>query len=226
MHGIEPLELPAGPLLLRPWRPDEDVDAVWVALQDADIRLWNGVGSGSPEETAAMLRRRADWSAGDHASWAVVDAAAGALLGSVSLHSIDPVHAGASIGYWTVPAARGRGVAVRAVDAACRWAFAALPVGRMELCHAVENEASGRVAGRGGAGGGRGVPRALPRAAGRREGALPRGGDGGLGGGGREGRLQPRGPAAPLLPVGGRRDARRDAGESAVRRPPAGPQQP
>ncbi|HEY4625896.1 MAG TPA: GNAT family N-acetyltransferase [Blastococcus sp.] len=146
MHAIEPLELPAGPLLLRPWRPDEDVDAVWAALQDADIRLWNGVGSGSPEETAAMLRRRADWSAGDHASWAVVDAAAGALLGSVSLHSIDPVHAGASIGYWTVPAARGRGVAVRAVDAACRWAFAALPVGRMELCHAVENEASGRVA--------------------------------------------------------------------------------
>jgi RimJ/RimL family protein N-acetyltransferase len=146
MHAIEPLELPAGPLLLRPWRPDEDVDAVWAALQDADIRLWNGVGSGSPEETAAMLRRRADWSAGDHASWAVVDAAAGALLGSVSLHSIDPVHAGASIGYWTVPAARGRTVAVRAVDAACRWAFAAVPLERVELCHAVENTASARVA--------------------------------------------------------------------------------
>jgi len=45
-----------------------------------------------------------------------------------------------------MPAARGRGVAALAVDAACRWAFAALPVDRIELCHAVENAASGRVA--------------------------------------------------------------------------------
>jgi len=45
-----------------------------------------------------------------------------------------------------VPAARGRGVAARAVDAACRWGFGALPIDRIELCHAVENVASGRVA--------------------------------------------------------------------------------
>ena len=38
------------------------------------------------------------------------------------------------------------GVASLAVDAACRWAFATLPVDRIELCHAVENAASGRVA--------------------------------------------------------------------------------
>jgi RimJ/RimL family protein N-acetyltransferase len=146
---IEPFELAAGWLLLRPWR-DDDVDDVWAAVQDPDIRLWNGTGSGSRNEVVAMLRRRADWSDGDHASWAVVDAAGGALLGSVSLHSIDPVQADAEIGYWTVPAARGRGVASRAVDAACRWAFGALPVARIELCHAVENEASARVAARAG----------------------------------------------------------------------------
>ena len=43
-------------------------------------------------------------------------------------------------------AARGRGVATVAVDAACRWAFGTLGVDRIELCHAVENVASGRVA--------------------------------------------------------------------------------
>ena len=32
------------------------------------------------------------------------------------------------------------------MDAACRWAFAAVPLERVELCHAVENTASGRVA--------------------------------------------------------------------------------
>ena len=37
-------------------------------------------------------------------------------------------------------------MAALAVDAACRWAFLDLPVDRIELCHAVENTASGRVA--------------------------------------------------------------------------------
>ena len=64
----------------------------------------------------------------------------------MSVHSIDLEQSDAEIGYWTAPAARGRGVAPLAVDAACRWAFGALPVDRIELCHAVENAASGRVA--------------------------------------------------------------------------------
>jgi RimJ/RimL family protein N-acetyltransferase len=145
----EPFELAAGPLLLRPWRED-DLDDVWAALSDPAVRLWNGSGTGSREAAARMIAGRRDWSAGDHASWAVTDAADGRLLGSVSLHSIDLEQDDAEIGYWTVPAARGRGVAPRAVDATCRWAFAALPLDRIELAHAVENEASGRVAARAG----------------------------------------------------------------------------
>ena len=142
---MEPIELDAGPLVLRPWRED-DVNAVWAAVQDPDIRLWNGGGGSSPTEAADLVRRRADWSDGTHASWAVIDRAGGLLLASVSLHSIDREQGDAEIGYWTVPSARGRGVAAAAVDAACRWGFAALPVERVELCHAVENVASGRVA--------------------------------------------------------------------------------
>jgi RimJ/RimL family protein N-acetyltransferase len=147
--AIHPFELPVGPFLLRPWR-DDDADPVWAALQDPEIRLWNGTGSGSRDEVVSMLRRRADWSDGDHASWAVVDGVTGELLGSVSLHSINPEQADAEIGYWTVPAARGRGVASQVVDAACRWAFGALPIDRIELCHAVENEGSARVAAKAG----------------------------------------------------------------------------
>jgi len=142
---LEPVELTAGPLRLRPWRM-ADVDAVWAALQDPDIRLWNGGGVTSRVEAAALVGRRLDWSSGDHASWAVTDARTGVVLGSVSLHSVDAVQNDAEVGYWTAPAARGRGVAPRAVDAACRWGFGALPIDRIELCHAVENPASGRVA--------------------------------------------------------------------------------
>jgi RimJ/RimL family protein N-acetyltransferase len=142
---MNPVELPAGPMLLRPWR-DDDAEEVWAALQDPEILLWNSAGAPTRETVARFLRSRADWSGGDHASWAVVDAATGALLGSVSLHSIDRDQTDAEIGYWTVPAARGRGVAPLVVDTACRWAFATLPVDRIELCHAVDNPASGRVA--------------------------------------------------------------------------------
>ncbi|SDF52044.1 Protein N-acetyltransferase, RimJ/RimL family [Blastococcus fimeti] len=143
---LEPLELAAGPVRLRPWRED-DVDEVWAAFQDPAITQWNGGGVASRADALVLLGRRLDWSSGDHASWAVVDGSGGdAVLGSVSLHSIDRFHGGASVGYWTVPAARGRGLAALAVDAVCRWAFAALPVHRIELCHAVENDASGRVA--------------------------------------------------------------------------------
>ncbi|MET0764760.1 MAG: GNAT family N-acetyltransferase [Blastococcus sp.] len=144
MEPIRPVEVDAGAVRLRPWRAD-DVDVVWAALQDPDIRRWNSGGVTSREDAVALLGRRSDWSSGEHASWAVVDPA-GTVLGSVSLHSIDRAQNDAEIGYWTTPAARGQGVAARAVDAACRWGFGALPIDRIELCHAVENPASGRVA--------------------------------------------------------------------------------
>ncbi len=144
MEPIEPVEIEAGPVRLRPWRED-DADAVYAAQQDPDIRMWaGGRGIDTRDDAVALIRRLTG--SEDRASWAVVDAESGALLGSVSVHSIDEYQAGAQVGYWTAPEARGRSVAATAVDAACRWVFGALPVERVELCHAVENPASGRVA--------------------------------------------------------------------------------
>lgn len=146
---VEHVELAAGELLLRPWR-DEDAPAVRDALRDPAIAQWNPQGDGLIDDEVALLwvRRRADWSTGDHASLAVTSAADGDLLGSVSLHHIR--HGDASIGYWTAPAARGRHVALRAVVRLSDWAFADLGLHRVELCHAVANPASCRVAERAG----------------------------------------------------------------------------
>ena len=141
---IDPVVLTAGALRLRPWRAG-DVDAVWAAFQDPDLRLWNGSGIVTRDDALALVGRRLDWTSGTHASWVVVDGD-DVLLGSVSLHSIDRLQNDAEIGYWTAPGARGRGIAAVATDAACRWGFGALPIDRIELCHAVENTASGRVA--------------------------------------------------------------------------------
>jgi RimJ/RimL family protein N-acetyltransferase len=137
-------EVGAGAVRLRPWRED-DADAVLAALLDADTRLWNAGWVTTREDAVNWLERRREWG-DDHASWAVEDAATVVLVGSVSVHSIDRAANDAEVGYWTAPAARGRGVAALAVDAACRWAFSNLPVDRIELCHAVENTASARVA--------------------------------------------------------------------------------
>ncbi|MGY2080560.1 GNAT family N-acetyltransferase [Modestobacter sp. SYSU DS0657] len=147
MSDTEPCTLAVGELVLRPWRT-EDEGPVWALAADPALRRWTARGFGSPEEVREMVARLADWSGGSRASWAVTDAG-GALLGSVSLHSIDRVRGDAQLGYWIAPVARGRGVAARAADAVCRWAFA-VGIDRVELYHAVENQASGRVAAKAG----------------------------------------------------------------------------
>jgi RimJ/RimL family protein N-acetyltransferase len=140
---IAPVELPVGELLMRPWRED-DAAAYWAALEAPGGRLWHGATLATPDDVAAALARRRDWTTGDHASWALVDGPA--LLGSISLHRVDRDQGAAELGYWIAPAARGRGLAVRAARAACRWAFTDLGLHRVQLFHAVENTASARVA--------------------------------------------------------------------------------
>ncbi|MGY1741526.1 MULTISPECIES: GNAT family N-acetyltransferase [unclassified Blastococcus] len=141
---LEPADLEAGPVRLRPWRAN-DVDDAWSAFRDEQMRRWGGLVVDSREDAVAWVGRRLT-PAPDRVNWAVADPGTGTLLGSVGLHAVDPVEGQAMVGYWTVPAARGRGVAARAVDAACRELFARTPVDRIELCHAVGNPASGRVA--------------------------------------------------------------------------------
>lgn len=146
---LEPIEIRWQTLLLRAWSAT-DTDAVLAALTESDIVLWNGSGVQTLADAADWISRRADWGEGDHVSLAVVDTLSGELLGSVSLHQIDREQGDAEIGYWTMPSARGRGVATGAVTALCRWAFLQLPIDRIELAHAVENPASARVAERAG----------------------------------------------------------------------------
>ena len=135
---------------MRPWRPG-DAPAVAAALADPAIVQWNPSSTGDGLDAALdWVARRADWSDGDHASFAITDDVTGQLLGSVSLHRISLETQDAAIGYWTVRAARGRGVAGRAVDAVTTWAYVTFGLHRVELCHAVANPASCRVAAKAG----------------------------------------------------------------------------
>jgi RimJ/RimL family protein N-acetyltransferase len=144
---MEPVTLTADGLLLRPWRV-EDAPAVLSALGDPAVARWNPADSAEPDlaVAATWVAARADWSGGEHASFAVCTVDDAELLGSVSLFRIDRVHDNAEIGYWVAAGARGRGVAATAVRALTDWSFTALGLARVQLFHAVENRASCRVA--------------------------------------------------------------------------------
>jgi RimJ/RimL family protein N-acetyltransferase len=54
-------------------------------------------------------------------------------VGAIGLWPENPESGRASIGYWVVPAARGRGAAVHALVAVTGWALRDLGLGRVEL---------------------------------------------------------------------------------------------
>ncbi len=140
----------AGGLVLRPWRPDDDVDEVITGWSDAETQRWMAFQT-APVESAEQVRtwlasRAESWQAGHELGFAVRDAGTAALLGSVSLHFVDRRMGGAMVGYWTMPAARGKGVATASLRAITRWAFDRVRLHRVYLGHDPDNVASCRVA--------------------------------------------------------------------------------
>ncbi|MFF8094766.1 GNAT family N-acetyltransferase [Streptomyces sp. NPDC016675] len=133
-------------LVLRPWRT-EDAPAVHAAFQDPVMHQWHIRTAESEEEVRGWI---AEWQqAWEHeraVQWAVADAAGERLLGRVALREIQLGDGVAEVAYWTTAAARGRGVAARATRTLARWALDGIGFQRLELSHAVANEASCRVA--------------------------------------------------------------------------------
>jgi RimJ/RimL family protein N-acetyltransferase len=125
-----------------------------IGLCDPEQARWNPRALLADEGDQPVLdwldRQRAQVADGTTACWALRDPADGRLLGHLGLREIDPVLGGARVGYWTMPAARGRGVASTALRRASAWAFSELGLHRIELAHAVGHEASCAVARRSG----------------------------------------------------------------------------
>jgi [ribosomal protein S5]-alanine N-acetyltransferase len=138
-------ELAGHGLLLRGWTPD-DAAAVLAGLTDPEAVRWNPrLPLRDLDAARAWIAGRAARAAGGRAvSWAVV--ADGSLVGSVALRDVNLVDRWATASYWTLPAARGRGVAGRALDLASSYAVEGLGLHRVQLQHALDNTASCRVA--------------------------------------------------------------------------------
>jgi RimJ/RimL family protein N-acetyltransferase len=111
------------------------------------MHQWHARAADSEAEVRGWIAEwQRAWAGERTAQWAVADAATDRLLGRVALREIHLGDGTAEVAYWTVAAARGRGVAARATTALARWALDDVGFHRLELLHAVRNEASCRVA--------------------------------------------------------------------------------
>jgi RimJ/RimL family protein N-acetyltransferase len=134
---------------LRLWRVD-DAPAVAAAIDgDPEIASWldqvpQPYGLDDAYQYIAACRR--GWDEGTLANFAVVDAAAGRLLGSLGIRLADLPPGVAEAGYWVAREARGRGVATRALRLAARWILEQGEVERLQLRADALNVPSQRVA--------------------------------------------------------------------------------
>ena len=143
-------DLPGGHLTdgivrLRPLRMD-DVDD-YVALNRLPEVMDTSFG---PLVTPEVARERIatwqnNWLAGDRAETVIEDAVTGAFAGSIGLYYKDRPLSEAMIGYSLRPEFRGKGIATRAVNLMCAWAFETVGVVRIIAGTFPENRASQRV---------------------------------------------------------------------------------
>jgi RimJ/RimL family protein N-acetyltransferase len=120
-------------------------------LDDADIVRHTRVPTNPPKGFAAKWIGRyvKGWQDGSCAGFAILSEQA-ALLGFVAIVDLDLHARQGEIGYAVVGAARGQGVAGRALRLVTDWAFAGLRLERVELRIDVGNEPSIKVAERAG----------------------------------------------------------------------------
>ena len=142
--AIEPVDLTAGTLHLRPWQPYH-ADEVLRICQDPEIQRWTRVPVPYTADAARSYVEEVSprgWEQGTEASFAVLDITTAEVLASVGLVRIHHADSVAEVGLWVAPHARGRHVGSDAAGAVCRWAFGALGLRRLEWVADVDNPAS------------------------------------------------------------------------------------
>lgn len=137
-------EIAGDGVVLRPWR-DGDLAAVLAGYSDPAIQQWHVKSMDEAEARAWIAHWPGRWAAETGAGWAVTrDGRAAA--GQISLSRLDLGQGVGSVSYWTLPEARGAGLAHRALGALAGWAFGTLGLYRLQLSHSTLNRASCRVA--------------------------------------------------------------------------------
>jgi ribosomal-protein-alanine N-acetyltransferase len=127
---------------------EADIPAIVEAVQDPEIPRYTTVPDPYGEPEARHWQRMATTGLriGTELPALIVDPDDDRLLGAVGLHNLNPETGRCSAGYWVAAPARRRGVARRALNLLCAYAFEHLGVRRIELWIEPANPASLRVA--------------------------------------------------------------------------------
>ncbi len=156
--ALTPARIEVDELVLRPLAAADEA-AIAEAMTNPDVLRWTAgkdvVRAPADKRALKWLATRIDGWSRNNAVFAVADSTTDLLLGCVTLRDVHRVPDQATVAYWVSPAARGRGIAARALDAAARWGFLAqadggLGLHRLSLDHALVNVGSCKVATRAG----------------------------------------------------------------------------
>jgi RimJ/RimL family protein N-acetyltransferase len=119
-------------------------DAQWYAAESRDEeiqRFTTEPATLSEGDVARAIARLAELP--DSAGFVITDSRTGRRLGNIALYRQDGV---GHVSYWIAAAARGQGVATRAVHLLSQWAFAEFAIVELRLEARVDNLGSRRVA--------------------------------------------------------------------------------
>lgn len=146
------LRLEGDRVVLRDWR-DEDAPALEPVCGERDVCAFSSVPwvYSKAGALAWIERQRRKRAAGTVLALAIQAPGEERALGNVNLAALGDGGREAEIGYWLVPAARGRGLATAAVSLLVDWGFERLGLDRVEFAILPENLASQGVAERLGA---------------------------------------------------------------------------
>lgn len=131
---------------IRPWRDPDDLLCVRAAGSDPDIVAGTTVPAVFTEASgrAFLARQHGRLERGEGISQAVVDRQTGEPVGLVFL-ACRPQPWIAGLGYWLVPAARGRRLGTSMLRLVSEWALRELTILRLEAWVAPDNLPSQRV---------------------------------------------------------------------------------
>jgi RimJ/RimL family protein N-acetyltransferase len=137
-----PGEVRHGSATLRPLCADDAVAYAAAFRDDPDLGRMLGIERDPDEDDVRTTAAQAAEKAADGRVVRLAIAGEdGGFAGEVVLHSFAPQHRRCEVGFWLVPAARGRGLGADALAATANWVFGELDYLRLEMTTTPDNPA-------------------------------------------------------------------------------------
>jgi ribosomal-protein-alanine N-acetyltransferase len=137
----------AAPRIELRWLEDADTEALFAVFSDPEVmRYWSCLPFIEPAQAAGLLQEiRGHFRARTLFQWGIARRSDGRVIGTTTIHRLEPAHRRAELGFALARGAWGQGLASEAVGAAVGFAFETLGLHRLEASVDPRNSASIRL---------------------------------------------------------------------------------